>query len=92
MEKITADYCKMQWILTNDKELGSCQLSKLIYWIGEKLELSPIKKLELLFNFRIFKKTDKSTTYSCGMYQSLMNDKEFGSVKIKNWNTEPRTK
>ena len=35
-----------------------------------------------LFNLGIFKKSKKSTLESCRMHWNLMNDKEFGSLKL----------
>ena len=87
-EKSTAESCRMNWNLMNDKEFGSFKLLKLKYRTGDQIIQqfcrigSPQEIRSPLFNLKKIGKPDKSTTASCRMQWNLMNDKEFGSFNL----------
>ena len=72
----------------NDKEFSSCNLLKLKYRRGGQIiqafcrRGSPQKISFPLFILWKFEKSEKSSPGSCRMPWNLMNDKEFGSLKL----------
>ena len=93
IEKSAAESCRINWNLLDDKEFGSFKFLKLKYrrrrGEGGAQIIQPFWRIgscqEIrfsLFNIRKFKKTEKSTSESCRMHSNLMNDKEFGSLKL----------
>ena len=87
-EKGTAESYKMHWNLMNDKEFGSFKVLKLKYRRGDQI-IEPFCRIgssqkirSSLFNLRKFQKPEKSTAESCRTHWNLMNDEEFGSLKL----------
>ena len=82
----------------NDEEFGSLKLLKLKYRRGNQIIqlfcriASPQEIRSPLFNLQKFQKSEKSIPESCRMYWNLINDEEFGSLNVYNWNTEGGTK
>ena len=73
-EKSTAESCRVHWNLPDDEEFGSLKFLKLKYRRGDQI-IQPFCRIgssqeirSALFNFRKFKKTEKSTAESCRMY------------------------
>ena len=87
-EKSTPESCRELWNLGNDKEFGSLRLLKLKYRRGDKM-IQPFCRIgspqEIrfpMFNFLKFEKPEKSTPEWCRMDWNLLNDEEFGSLKL----------
>ena len=87
-EKSTAESCRMNWNLMNDKEFGCFKLLKLKYRRGNQIIHpfcrigSPQENRPHLFNLMSFQKGEKSTAESYRMHWNLMNNDEFGSLKF----------
>ena len=72
----------------NDEEFGPLNFLKLKYRMGEQI-IQPFCRIgshqeinSPLFNLRKFEKSEKGTRKSCRMHSNLMNDEEFGSLKL----------
>ena len=86
-DKTTAELCRKNWNLMNDKEFASLKCLILKYRTGDQIIqtfctiASPKQVRCPLFNMSKFSKSDKSTAQSCRTHWNLMNDKDFGSFK-----------
>ena len=87
-DKSTAESCRMHWNLMNDEEFGSLKLLKLKYRRGYQIIQpfcrigSPQEIRSPLCNLWKFQKSEKGTNESRRMHWNLMNDEEFGSLKL----------
>ena len=90
-EKSTAESCRMHWNLLDDKEFGSLKFLKLKYRRGDQIIqpfcriVSPQEISSPIFNLRKFEKTEKNPAESCRMHWNLLDDEEFGSLKLLKW-------
>ena len=87
-KKSTAESCRMNWNLMRDKEFGSFKLLKLKYRKVDQM-IQPFCRIAFpqeirstLFYFKKFQKPQKSTTASSWIHWNVMNDQEFGSLKV----------
>ena len=87
-EKNTAEFCSIHWNLLDDEEFGSLKVLKLKHRRGDQIIQpfcrigSPQEISSPLYNLRKFKKTEKSTAELCRMHWNLLDDEEFGSLKV----------
>ena len=87
-ENCTPESCTMLWYLMNDKQFGSLKLLKLKYRSEDHI-IQPFcrigsaqKTRSSLFNLRKFSKFEKTAPEPCRMLWNLMNDQEFGTLKL----------
>ena len=73
-----------------DEEFGSLKLLKLKYRRGDQI-IQPFCRIGYpreikcpLFNLQKFQKPEKVTPESWRMHSNIMNDEEFGSLKLLN--------
>ena len=87
-EKSTPEPCTIIGNLMNDKEFCPIKVLKLKHRRGDQLIQpfcrigSPQEIRSLLFNLWKFKKSYRGTPESCRMRWNLMNEEEFGSLKL----------
>ena len=77
----------MHWNLINDEEFASLIFLKLKYRWGDQIIQTfqnwfPPETGSPIFNLWKFQDSEKGTPESRRMHASLMNDKEFGSLKL----------
>ena len=87
-ENCTPESCTMLWYLMNDKQFGSLKLLKLKYRSEDHI-IQPFcrigsaqKTRSSLFNLRKFSKFEKTAPEPSRMLWNLMNDQEFGTLKL----------
>ena len=72
----------MDWNLMNDRKFGSIELLRLKYRRGDQIIKTFCKIGSPLFNLYKFQDSSKRTPESCRIHWNVMNDEEFGSIKL----------
>ena len=87
-ENYTPESYTMLWYRMNYKQFGSLKLLKLKYRSEDHI-IQPFcrigsaqKTRSSLFNLRKFSKSEKTAPEPCRMLWNLMNDQEFGTLKL----------
>ena len=87
-EKHATASSSMHWNLMNDDEFGSLKFLKFQYKWGDPIiqffwRISSCHEIRsTLFNLKKFQKPEKSITESCRKDWNIMNNNEFGSLKL----------